>query len=229
MIPQDATGVAIVLSLIVPGFVYQVARRRFRGPTPDERDATARVLRAFAVSALLAFVYLAVFGRGLLDLRDDSGSLAEHPRGLAVLGVLLLFAVPAALAAAEQLVHVSTSPRDAWQRVRRRALTTYDPTPTAWDYCFTGREPGWLRVMTADGLWIGGWFGVESYASSYPEARELYIEQQYRMSDEGEFADEIPESAGVYVRCDDARVVEFIATGDASVGDGHNDYGEEAR
>lgn len=214
MIPQDATGVAIVLSLVVPGFVYQMVRRRFRGPTPDERDVAARILRAFSVSALLAVVYVALFGSTLLEVRQESGYLVDRPRVLAILALILLFAVPATLAATEQLVRISEGPRDALSRLRTWRLTTYDPTPTAWDFGFTGREPGWIRVMTADGLWIGGWFDSESYASSYPEERELFIARQFSMAADGEFGSEVPDSAGVYVRCNDIRVVEFVVARD---------------
>lgn len=211
MIPQDATGAAIVLSLVVPGFVYQVARRRFRGPTPDDRDVTTRILRAFAVSGVLAFVDLLILGPHLVALSSGSGSLADRPRLLALVALILLFVVPLALAVVEQLGRVSKNFAGAWASIRSRTLTTYDPTPTAWDFCFAGKEPGWVRVMTSDGLWIGGWFDGESYASSYPEVRELYIAVQFVMSEDGEFERPLSNTGGVYVRCDDIRVVEFVA------------------
>jgi hypothetical protein len=47
------------------------------------------------------------------------------------------------------------------------------------------------------------------------------------MSDDGAFGQEIVDSAGVYVRCDDVRVVEFVAFREAARHNGAD--GEEVR
>jgi hypothetical protein len=205
VIPQNAASVLITLGLVVPGVVYQGVRRRLRGPTPEDRDLSVRVLRAFTASAALALVYLASFGQTILELNDREGTLRARPRLLAVAALVALFVVPASLAAAGEILR-SWRGSALDERFRRLFLTTYDPTPTAWDYCFTGRAHSWVRVLTVDGRL----FRDESYASSYPEPRELFVEVQYRMEADGTFLEAIPASAGVYIRCDDIRAVEFL-------------------
>lgn len=210
MVPHDVAGVVITLGLVVPGFVYQGMLRRFRGPNPEDRDVSVRILRAFTTSALLALVYLAVLGGRILEIQDPDGELRRQPRLLAWYALVLVFVIPAALVVIQRWIgaKVSGSTGD-W--LRKRKLTTYDPTPTAWDFSFTGRGPRWIRVLLADGSWVGGYFGEQSYASSWPEAQQLFIQEQYEMTEDGGFGAAVGASAGVYVRCDDVRVVEFLA------------------
>lgn len=189
-------------------------RSRLRGPTPDQLDTSSRILRASAMSTFLALVYFGVFGDAMLRSADGTGWFAEHVRLSAVLAIVLVFVVPAALALLEQRVH-----RDGlFPRLRLRGLSTYDPTPTAWDHKFRAveAERTFVRVLTDDGRWIGGYFDAESYASSFPQPRELFIGLQYRMRDDGAFAEPVEGSDGVYVRCDDVRLVEFLKPGEAA-------------
>lgn len=95
-IPSDAPQLLILVTFVLPGLVYQALRSRLRGPTPDEIDATTRVLRAIAWSTFLALVYLVIFGDSLLDSTDGKGWFARHVRWSALLAVVLVFVVPAA-------------------------------------------------------------------------------------------------------------------------------------
>jgi hypothetical protein len=208
-VPSSVPQLIILVAFILPGVVYQSARSRLRGPTPDElASATNKVLRATAVSTALVLVYAVLLGPQLVDLARGQGWLADHPRGAALLGLVLLLAVPVALAIGEQRWTLWEG-RPSWLTLK--GLTTYDPTPAAWDFAFRDREECFVRILTGEGRWVGGWFDPDSFASSFPEARELYIAQQWKMTEDGAFEEEVTNSRGVYVRCDDARVVEFIA------------------
>lgn len=89
----------------------------------------------------------------------------------------------------------------------------YDPTPSAWDYAFRARGPCWVRALTTDGAWIGGYYGNRSYASSFPHSRDLYLEVAYGMDEDGSFNDRVSADSGLYLRCDDIRLLEFIYPG----------------
>ncbi len=207
-VPSSVPQLIILVAFILPGVVYQSVRSRLRGPAPDELNATNKVLRAAAVSTALVLVYAALLGPQLVDLAHGRGWFVDHPRLAASIGLLLLLAAPAALAACQRwwTLLEGRLPWLTWKR-----LTTYDPTPAAWDFAFRDRPSCFVRVLTSEGRWVGGWFDPDSFASSFPETRELYIAHQWKMSDEGAFEHEVINSWGVYVRCDDARVVEFIA------------------
>lgn len=207
MIPNTGVGLLIAVLFVMPGSVYQFVRSRLRGPAPDDASATNRVLRALAVSAFLVTIYAATAGPHLLSLLLRAHAqftlgdqLLEHGRELALWALILLFLIPAVLAALDFL-----RLRLGWT-----LRLTYDPTPRAWDYAFRDIDPTYVRLLTTEGVWLGGWYGPNSFVSSYPEPREIYIEVAHLMNDDGSFGDEQNGSGGLYVRCDDIRSVEFV-------------------
>lgn len=230
-IPGTAAQLLIALLFVVPGSVYQAARSRLRGPTPDDAMPSARILRALAVSAFLDALYALLFGSTLVSLATQkadqvggpAGFMAD-PRKTGAFALLLLFVIPVAVAIAEYWVLSR-----GW-----RLPLTYDPTPRAWDFAFADIEPTYVRVLTVDGAWLGGWFGENSFVSSFPEPREMFIETAHLMEPDGTFGPEQPGSNGLYVRCDDIRAVEFV-DGGAPMGDNGDGteevagYGDEAQ
>lgn len=126
-------------------------------------------------------------------------------RPLALVALSLLFLVPAAVALVVFLVtQIDRSDWPAWTKL------SYDPTPRAWDWAFADVGPSYVRILTDDGRYLGGWYGSASFVSSYPEPREMFIEAAYYMDSSGAFGEEVPGTNGMYVRCDDIRLVEFI-------------------
>lgn len=197
-----------VLLTVIPGFVYQGARSYFRGPTPDEREISVRILRALALSGIFALVYVALFGSLLTTRIFDPDRYLGSPRLWALAALGLLFVVPFVVAA---LVHMRNARRQYPELKGLQLFRIYNPTPTAWDFASTGLEPGFVRVLTKDGLWIGGYAGEGSFFTGYPEARELYLEVAWSLDNDGVFQIPVPNSRGMWVRCDDAQVVQFIS------------------
>jgi hypothetical protein len=216
LLPVDAPQLLIFLVFLVPGIVFQTVQGRFVGPSPDDQETYRRVLRALTVSTLFASLYAVALGGWFLAAVDRAatptrrGGLLATPRATAFGALLLLFVVPAAVAALDGVR-------------RARGWTpfggAYDPTPRAWDFAFGGLGPCFVRVLTDDGRWIGGWFGLESFATGWPEPRELFVQSAYQMSAEGMFLRLVEGTTGIYIRCDDARLVEFVASS-ADTGDG---------
>lgn len=215
-IPDSTPQLLILVTFILPGIVYQAMRSKLRGPTPDQLDASSKILRAAAVSTGLILVYAVLLGPQLVGTADPARWVSDHPRGAASLALSLLFVVPLIVAFVQ---HALVRWRDRPQWLRLSTFRSYDPTPTAWDFGFREPERCFVRVLTSDGQWVGGWFDRDSRASSFPHPRELYIGTQWKMGDDGSFVHEIDGSLGVYVRCDDARAVAFVAADD-NVGTG---------
>jgi hypothetical protein len=92
----------------------------------------------------------------------------------------------------------------------REKFQVYDPTPTAWDFASSRAGPGFVRVLTKDGVWVGGYAGPQSFFTSYPEPREIFIEQAWVLDDQGTFESSVQGTAGLWIRCDDALIVQFL-------------------
>ncbi|MFJ7998137.1 DUF6338 family protein [Streptomyces sp. NPDC096310] len=222
--PSTVVQLALLVLVVLPGIVYQFLREFWRGPTPGERNLGERVMRALAASVVLDALYLIVFGPQLMRLvqgvdREGWSHLSGRPRlaGLAVLG--LFVAAPAVVAAAVTY----------WQR-RKVTAVRYRATPTAWDRMFQERGSCFvrLRLRLRDGVWVGGWYGTRSYATSYPHPAELFLESAWLMRPDGSFDRRIEGSGGLYVRAADTDVLEVLLPPEAPAppgGDSDTDRG----
>jgi hypothetical protein len=207
-VPASAAQLLILLLFVLPGSVYQAVRQQLRGPAPDDLNFSTKLFRALGVSTGLIAVYVAVAGPSLVHLTEVKPGrspswegIEAHARLAGCLAIVLLLIVPALLGLINYLRVART-----WSL---RGLT-YEPVPRAWDYTFGDIEPCYVRVLTTDGRWFGGWFGERSFVSSFPEPREIYIETAHVMKSDGSFGVEQTASAGIYVRCDDIRVAELL-------------------
>lgn len=207
-IPSSASQLFIALLFVIPGSVYQAVRQRLRGPAPDDLSFSNKLFRALGVSAALNAIYFALAGKHLLRLvvarHDKSPSwqgAEQHAVALGWLALLLLFAFPVLLGVGDYM--------RATRSLDLRGAV-YNPIPRAWDYAFRDVEPCFVRILTTDGVWLGGWFGENSFISSYPEPREIFVEVAHEMNPDGQIGEAQPWSAGMYVRCDDVRAVEIL-------------------
>jgi Family of unknown function (DUF6338) len=195
-IPSTAYQLAVLLVLVMPGIVYSAVRSRLRGPTPDDREVGARILRAIMVSAVLDSLYLIVVGPRLVKLVDSTDP-AEHIREAGVWALILIFVVPAVVAFLVNGLDWDWRNR-AIPRVRRQK--GYYPTPTAWDFAAPKLGDYFVRIRLSDGRFVGGWLGAKSYLSTYPESRDMYIDRQWRIDhDDGTFLGPVEGTCGVYV------------------------------
>ncbi|MGH3936424.1 MAG: DUF6338 family protein [Pseudonocardiaceae bacterium] len=201
--PSTVVQVTLLVLFVLPGVTYQFLRERWRGPTPEQRDLGERVLRAIAASILLDALYLVVAGPELLTLAlgtDSAGweGFAQRSRVVGLVALVLFIVVPAAAAASVSWVQ------------QRRLKASYRGTPTAWDHAFRDRRPCFVRARLKDGSWVGGWYGTRSYATSYPQQAELFLESARRMNSDGSFGTRVNQTAGLHLRASDIDLLEFV-------------------
>ncbi|HEV2780200.1 MAG TPA: DUF6338 family protein [Actinophytocola sp.] len=209
LLPTTVQQILLVVLFVMPGVVFQVVRGRLRGPGPDDRDVTFRVLRAIAVSAALDLIYLVIFTDLIVRSATRLETVQSSARQLALLALGCTIVIPVLLAALAHFMSlwrrrgIKDALADFWQ---------YDPAPTAWDWFGKVRSSGYVRVLTKENKWIGGWAGAHSYISSYPESRDLYIDCVYEFDNEGNFTEPTFNGrASMWIRCDDVQLVEYIA------------------
>lgn len=222
LVPTDIASALLIVVLVIPGFVYGMVRSTFRGPSGSQDTLlSSRIASAVIMSVIFDALYLIALG--VLDPRVDLSRLNGDPGALLprepyILGVVVLvlgFAVPALVSFVIHYrfdwrpVQVRWVPQWVHRPVRRGGYRNF---PTAWDRAAPGLGGTFVRVRLADGKWIGGWYSSSSFVSTYPHARDLYIEQQHRMKSDGSFGDAVEGSSGVWLAIGDEDVVEWITS-----------------
>lgn len=214
MAPTSVTGLLIFLLFVVPGFVYQATRISVRGRLPFDLELSTRIVRAVVTSGIFGLVYLLLLGRTLIDAVHGSGIGFEHPRVGAVVALLGGIVIPAALA-------LVPAPDWKWVedlRSRFPEIAKYDFTPTAWDKAFQSAEECFIRILTNDNRWIAGYYGSASYATSYPEPHQVFLERAFEVSEDGTIGREIDGTRGVIVDCTAIQLLQVLAGTEAEGG-----------
>lgn len=84
---------------------------------------------------------------------------------------------------------------------------TLSPIPKAWDYFFGKCESCFMLLHLKNGKKIGGLYHRDSFASAYPESRDLYISELWSTDERGHFLSKIPGTKGMLISHD---VVDYI-------------------
>lgn len=211
---ESSFAVASFLVIALPGLVYSAIRRWARGERPEDRDFGLSVARGAVFAVTLTGIYLLVFGNslgvGLAPGADTDAFVVKDARALALTVLGLYVVLPGMIALVLNHRHLT------WQSIGNsrwirylRSRHGYSDAPTAWDYAARKCQSSWVKVRKSNGDWIGGWFTKGSYASTYPEPKSIYIDQQYRMTSDGNFGEEIP-GTSVFLTVSDDDVVIWV-------------------
>jgi hypothetical protein len=145
-IPTTPFGILAVVALLLPGIIFAAVRTSMQGFLAQDRNIGGRIIQALMISIILDAIYLDPVLVGLLAL------------GLAVL-------FPALCAYVTYGRANWTKATSSWARrivaplVKNvRPNTQYRSVPTAWDWIAGQQGDKWVRVLNAQGHWIGGWF-----------------------------------------------------------------------
>lgn len=183
----------LFLLFVVPGFI---AMKIYGLIIPSAViDLKSRVLEAISYSMInigAMFVPIALMLHFEL--------LLKSPVWFAILGFLIVFVSPGLLGY-------------LFAKFRRSDWGTsifLHPSPTAWDFYFDNTPPCWLICHLKNGKMVGGFYGLQSYATAYPRESQMYFEEVWRIDEHGRFADRIDRSNGMIVRYDDCELIEFF-------------------
>ena len=61
------------------------------------------------------------------------------------------------------------------------------PIKRPWDWFFSKKEPLWVIIELMDGKKIGGILADNSYVSSHPAEEQIYLEEVWRLDEQGHF------------------------------------------
>ncbi len=190
----DATTAGLFLLLIFPGLISTtVYRLAMPARTLDWGSAVLQGLFYSAVNFVLGLplLYLLVIGHD---------PIKEQGRYITA-AILLLFVTPILWPLVLRWIFKSKA---VAQRIQI-------PYPTAWDAFFDQREPAFLLVHLTNGRLLGGYWGTNSYAGSFPNDGDIYLEAVYSVDKSGKFGQPIPGTRGVLLRSDQYTYIEMFA------------------
>lgn len=195
-----------LLFFLLPGFVFLWSFERMAGPVWGR--GTERLVRAVAWSTT-------IYAAGSPWLVRLGTQVAEHRTVSSVelwaAGVVFVFVAPLALGITLGLARTSGLAEGLRERLRR--VSPVDPTPTAWDYALQQETRFFVRIRLKNGERVGGYYGERSYASSYPEPHEIFLESAWRLDDDGTFIEPIEGSRGLLVSQSEVEVLELMDAG----------------
>ncbi len=190
----DSTTLGLFVLVVFPGLVSTTIYRLIMPSRAlDWGNALLQGLFYSSINFALGLpvLFLLVFGY------DPLG----HPVRYSVAAILLLFVTPVVWPIA--LVALFKS-----RGIARRIQIPY---PTAWDAFFDEREPAFLLVHLNNGKLLGGYWGSHSYAGSFPNDGDIYLEAVYTVDALGKFGNPIMNTRGVLLRKDQYTYIELFA------------------
>lgn len=187
----------LVLLFVVPGLIALFVRSRFiAGRTPS----TTENLLIFIVLSLFYYSFTIFFVKPVIALQESGVLQAFAWLSLILVGPAIFGFVLGVAAQREWFTRFAS-----WFD-----LAVVHVIPTAWDWRFSSipRDGMFVMVTLTSGERVAGVFKDRSFASSDAGERDLYIEEEYTVSDEGVW-EMRPERVGVLISAKEIRYIEF--------------------
>lgn len=185
------------LFFIIPRFISLKVYDLF---VPNERrDFSKSIVEVIAYSSFNLIILLTVVDELNTYNFDINNSILSH------FFLLIGFIVMPILWACTYLKIIN------WKIISNRII---HPTHRPWDLKFSDGEPAWIIVHLKDGRLIGGKYQKNSYASSYPAEEQIYLEQVWRLDEDGKFIEAVERSKGIILLKSEISAVEFFESRD---------------
>ena len=159
--PTDLNSVIIIILFIIPGFICEWAFSLL--VTRKQREATNLILESISLSCL----YYGLFSWAVILTLPLYES---HKIWFGLISFGLLFVGPIIIGIV--LAKTMLSKRFRWLQ---KWLGIISPIPKAWDSYFSRGIPCWVLITLNDGTKIGGFWGPNSFVSSFPSPEDIYI------------------------------------------------------
>jgi len=198
--PQSLNAVVVIILFIIPGFITD---RIIALTIPRaKRDSTEIILTAITFSCINYAIFSWLI---LLMIFKGFPSRYETWFIFSWLGILLIGPIIEGFAF-NWLVN-SKLYRKLFGLLK---LKNIQLIPKSWDYHFGKEEPCWILLTLKDGTKIGGFFGSDSFASSFPAEEDLYIEELWEIDEKGKFKQPVQNSGGCLIRRNEINFMEFF-------------------
>lgn len=188
----------LFLMFSVPGIIILYFRAQFitgRLPPVAEGAVSYLTLSLIYQAAAYPIISTYLFVMGPMNMCRWAGWLA------------FIFVIPAAIGSI-----LGINLRRGWLKalLNKAGVSTIHPVNCAWDWHFGQFVECWVIVVLKDGTKWYGFLGRNSFMSSDPAERDLFIESVYMAENEGE--PWIPRGNSVWIAHGEIQSLEFLPT-----------------
>ncbi len=189
----NINNLVLFLIFFVPGFISIKVYDLF---IPcEKRDFTKSLFEVMGFSA----INFAALSWLIILIHSDNFYFA-HKFFYYLLLIIILFIIPITW----PLVFLKLS---SWPPIAKKII---HPITKPWDYVFGKRESYWVIVHLRNGVKIGGKYNSKSFSSSYPAEEQIYLEEVWRLDENGAFIEPIDRSAGILILGKDISSLELF-------------------
>ena len=184
----------LILGFLIPGLIVLFVRSQFvTGRSPSHSAALLSYLTVSVIYYALALPFV-----------DFVLSMHEPGHDKALAWFALIFVGPAAFGL---LLGVNIQ-KNLFRRVLQWCrLNPVHVMPTAWDWKFGGMTEQWVLITLKDGTRFAGFCGPESFMSSDPTERDIYIQWIYDIDNDDNWSPRGENS--VLITAGEIRTIEF--------------------
>ena len=188
------------IAFLIPGFITTYIIRRVI-PKVD-KDYKTSVLENFIYSFLNIFLWAIPIYKIYINI----GWWNKKILLLWLVCLLIIFVSPIIIASVIIIFYQKEVFRELCQYFN---ISSIDTEPSAWDFKFKKIENEWVIITLKDKTTIGGYIGVNSFISSNCKERDLYIDEQYEISKNGEWK-KVNRTDGIWIKNDEIKYIEFV-------------------
>lgn len=188
------------IAFLIPGFIITNIIRRVI-PKVD-KDYKTSVLENFIYSFLNIFLWAIPIYKIYINIEWWNKKILL----LWLVCLLIIFLSPIIIATVIIIFYQKEMFRRLCQYFN---VSSIDTEPSAWDFKFKQIENEWVIITLKDETTIGGYIGVNSFISSNYKERDLYIDEQYKISKNGEWK-KVNRTDGIWIKNDEIKYIEFL-------------------
>lgn len=183
----------LFLLFFIPGFI-SIKVYNLLYPS-EQKDFSAFLLEAVGYSSL-NFAVLS----WLIIIIHSGNFYNDHRIWYLICLFLILFTIPL-------LWPILFFKISDWRLFKKYIVS---PIQKPWDYVFRGRQAFWVIIHLKDGRKIGGRYDRNSFSSSYPSKEQIYLEEVWKLDEDGIFGEPIKRSRGIIVLGEEILAIEFF-------------------
>lgn len=192
---SDLESIYAILYLIVPGVIITFMRSKF---TTGRMQKHSDALLSYFLLSIVYWALAFTFHPKIIEMKIN-GTANIY------IWLVIIFIGPALFGIAIG-VFVQT---DAIRKIiQRLPINPVHAIPTAWDWKFYNMSECLILITLKDDTKFAGYCGKNSFFSSDPFERDLYIEKIYPLGEDNQWRNEGEHS--ILIKHDEVRTIEFF-------------------